>query len=211
MLAGALCLTGAAVQAQVNVGIKGGVSFTNISNIPYDLTRTTGHGGIYIEANLNRNWAIQPEILYAGMGDRYRLVPNGRGTEALSYVQIPVMFKYYPVRQFYVEFGPQLGLLTSAKEKVAGTSTDVKDGYNTADFALNFGLGFKVTPVIGFYFRYNVGLSNLQPDASDNYSNRGALLGMDIRLFSSRYSRGNEYSNPHSSPRRGGGRYYRRY
>ncbi|RFM27586.1 porin family protein [Deminuibacter soli] len=184
--------------AQLSFGIKGGVSFTNISNEYNDLTRTTGHGGIFLNSKIGYGWAIQPEVLYGGMGDRYRLIPNGTATEALSYIQIPVMFQYYPVREFYLEFGPQLGLLTDAKEKAPRTTADVQYKYNTADFALNFGAGFKINPVIGFYFRYNLGLANLQkPEyTNDTYQNRGVLLGMDLTLF---HSGGNGYGN------RGGG------
>lgn len=176
-------LTAVTAKAQVGFGVKGGFNFTNISNIPDDMTRTTGYGGLYMHARLERNWAIQPELLYAGMGDRYRLIPSGTAAEALDYVQIPVMFQYFPARNFYLEFGPQLGVLLGAHERYSGHSVDVSDNYNTADFDLNLGLGFRVNRTLGFNFRYVLGLTDITKNDNDTYQNRGVQLGIDLRFY----------------------------
>jgi len=64
-----------------------------------------------------------------------------------------------------LEFGPQVGILTSAK--VNGTSSgstvdvDAKQFYKSSDFGINFGAGYEITEKISIGIRYNLGLSNI--------------------------------------------------
>ncbi|GAC1438475.1 MAG: hypothetical protein NVSMB63_02080 [Sediminibacterium sp.] len=95
-----VCL-GSTTQAQV-IGAKGGVSINNVSGMSGS-DRVSGYGGLSITYPLaSGGWYVQPEILYSGEGQRY---PTALGDRilALSYIKVPVMFQYYPVKQIYVE------------------------------------------------------------------------------------------------------------
>jgi hypothetical protein len=107
---------------------------------------------------------------------------NTEYTLALSYLQVPVMFQFYPVKQFYLEFGPQLGFLLSANVKHNGDKTEVDDGYKKAAVSIGFGAGFQVTSMLGFYARYNAGLSDITKDDNRDYFNRVGQIGISIRL-----------------------------
>jgi hypothetical protein len=181
----ALCLcllTAAAVKAQkMSFGLKGGLNISDVSNINGD-NRLSGHLGLYFNSRLNAQWSIQPELLYSGQGQQYRALGN-EYTLALNYIQIPLMFQFRPVKQVYLEVGPQLGFLIAANVKDDGDKEEVDGAYKKADFGLNFGAGFMVTSKLGFYGRYNVGLADINDvSALSDRHNRVGQLGLFIRL-----------------------------
>lgn len=169
-------------QAQVTPGIKGGLNLTDVSNFNGD-NRVSGHVGLLLHHTINSRWCIQPEILYSGQGQKYN-TNTGERTLALSYIQVPVMVQYYPVRQLYFEFGPQVGFLTSAKTKSddGDNKVEVDDSYRKADVALNLGVGVAATQQLGFYARYNAGLTDISKNNNVTNRNRGGQLGMYVRL-----------------------------
>lgn len=163
------------------VGIKGGVNIANISDFGSD-ARIGGHVGAFVHVQLDKNWCVQPELLYSSQGSKYNTV-DGERTLALNYIQLPVMFQYFPVKQFYIEAGPQLGLLTNADIKNDnGNKASVNDSYNKADVALNAGVGIKATPNLGFYARYNFGLTDITKNDNNTRKNDVGQIGMYVRL-----------------------------
>src|SRR5262245_47491748 len=102
--------------AQNAIGIKGGVNIASLSEFS-GRSRISGHVGVFLHHTINKNWCLQPELLFSGEGQRYFL--NGvEHTLALDYLQVPLMIQYYPVPQLYFEAGPQVGVLISAQDKV---------------------------------------------------------------------------------------------
>lgn len=171
------------VKAQVAaVGIKGGVNIANVSNFGND-NRIGGNVGFFVHAQLNPNWCIQPELLYSSQGARF-MSTNGERTLALNYIQVPVMFQYFPVKQFYLEAGPQVGLLTNADVKNNNNSSkySVNDGYKKADVAIGVGAGVKVAPRLGFFARYNFGLTNISTDPNESFHNNVGQVGAFVRF-----------------------------
>jgi hypothetical protein len=110
------------------------------------------------------------------------MVLNNEFTLALSYIQVPVMLQFYPVRQFYLEFGPQIGFLLSANIKDDDDKSEVDDDYRKVDASLAFGAGFQVTRMLGFYARYNIGLSDITRHDNRDYFNRVGEIGVSIKL-----------------------------
>jgi hypothetical protein len=175
------CIVAGSSQAQkVTPGIKGGLNIADVSGINGD-NRLSGHVGLFINSKLNRNWSVQPEILYSGQGQQFMVV-NKEYTLALSYIQVPIMFQYYPVKQFYVEFGPQIGFLLSANVKDDDDKVEVDNDYKKVDAGLSFGAGIQVTKLLGFYARYNAGLADLTKNDNRDYFNRVGQIGLYILL-----------------------------
>jgi hypothetical protein len=173
-----LSFVGLVSKAQTNFGIKGGFDQAIISD--GDGSHFTGFGGFFVNTNLGYHWHLQPELLYSGAGgvygNGYYFNPNSpyNTTVSMGYIQVPVMLQYRFNPGFYLEFGPQLGVLTNATYITDGERQSGTSDYNTVDFALDFGLGFRLGPVVSLFTRYELGLSNVySSSANDGTSNTG--------------------------------------
>lgn len=151
----------------VKFGVKGGLNFANLSGDFNGDGVTSFHVGALAEFKLNEKFAVQPEILVSGQGSDF-----GEGgfnsMLKLTYLNVPIMAKYYVIEKLSLEAGPQIGFLLSAKNE----SLDVKDSFKSIDFGLNFGAGYDITEHFFAGIRYNVGLANIA-DISDNSDFKG--------------------------------------
>ena len=146
-------------QAQVRFGVKAGANFATLtgSDVSGAKMKVDFHFGGFAHIPLTSMFSFHPELLYSGQGAKF----DG-GKDNLSYLNIPVLFQYNNPSGFYVETGPQVGFILSAKEKVdGGSSVDIKDQVKSTDFAWALGLGFVTQANVGFGVRYNAGLSNI--------------------------------------------------
>ncbi len=144
-------------------GVKGGINSASIAGATGTSAKTTFHIGGLLEFKASDKFAIQPELVYSNQGCTYT-----GGSIDLTYINIPVMAKYYVGETFNIQAGPQIGLLMSAKEGGA----DVKDGYNTTDFGLNLGAGYDLNENMMLDLRYNMGMSALNKDTTyETYKN----------------------------------------
>ena len=173
------------VNGQNVIGIKGGLNIANLSSFEDD-ARLSGHGGIFLNHAINKNWNIQPELLFSGEGQRYfadGFNRQGERTLALNYIQLPLMIQYYPISQLYLEAGPQVGLLISARDKPKGANAvNVKDQYSTAQIAIAAGIGVKATDEVILYGRYNFGLTDITKSNSTIDRSNVGQVGIAIRL-----------------------------
>ena len=162
--------------AQIKLGVKGGVNFATTSDSQTE-TLTAFNAGIFAQIKVPVvGLAVQPEVLYSLQGAKFS---GGDSKTTLGYVAIPVMVQYSfkVIPGFNIEVGPQFGFLMSAKSKIgSGKANDIKDGMNDTEVALNFGAGFKL-PVIplGIFARYSMGLTEI--GKSGDVKNRVAQLG----------------------------------
>lgn len=161
-------------------------------------SRTSIHFGVTAEFPVSDTFSVQPELLFSSLGAKsdgsysYSDVFNNNNyeesyetTSKLNYLLIPVMAKFYLSDAFSLEAGPQIGFLMSAKEEGSyvlknsdtgevietdSATVDTKDSFKSTDFALNFGVGYKLESGLNFGLRYSLGLTNLDDPEVDNYS-----------------------------------------
>lgn len=172
--------TTASIQAQLlQFGVKAGVNFANqtgdarLNGIAFDKDGITSyHAGLVAEIKLLNRFSVQPEVLYSTQGATYKNAVNDFKNE-LGYLSIPVMAKFYLSDPFYIEVGPQASFLLSQKNDF-----DVKDA-KTFDFALNAGLGFKVTKNFFIEGRYGLGLT----EASKNADVKNAVVQISAGIL----------------------------
>src|SRR6476620_209165 len=128
------------LQAQVNVnfGLKGGANFSTFigSEALTEETLIAPHLGALAQITIGEDnegflsYALQPEIVYSMQGAK---IDNQK--TVLSYVNIPIMIQRYVASSgFYIESGPQVGFLVSAKAKADGISVDIKSELKPVDF-----------------------------------------------------------------------------
>ena len=149
--------------------------------------------GVVGEFMLSDQFAIAPELNYAGAGDIAKYSSNGFKSEIkffTSYIQVPVMAKYYINDNFNLNFGPQIGFLMSADAEVTLTyngetnskTESIKDEFNSTEFALNMGAGYKFENGLFFDFRYSLGMSDLLKD-SDAGNLKSSAIKFGVGYF----------------------------
>jgi hypothetical protein len=182
---GALAVMNAqeSIQHKSNGGIKGGY---NLAAVNYDGSGETGqrhgfHVGVYGESFISESFSIQPELMYSQQGYEIKN-STGTFTQKLDYINLPIMFKAYPSKNFFLEAGPQVGLAISHKEEYEGffSSTQEYDPKNF-DWGMNFGAGIKTNSGISFGVRYHLGLGDLYDD-NNKAQNRVWQFSLGIDL-----------------------------
>jgi hypothetical protein len=175
-----LMMIGTVSAQSVNLGIKAGLNVFNVKDdneSNYD-SRAGLHVGLLGHIHLNKQWALQPELVFSGQGAKY----TTSGTESilkLNYLNLPILFQYMFDNGFRIEAGPQVGFLLSAKTETNDVSVDVKDQLKGTDLGLGFGLGYIHVPSgVGVDARYKLGLTNIMDDDDNKAMNRGFQLGV---------------------------------
>lgn len=135
-LAISVCLSAVEAEAQVTLGLKGGLNIASLdvsdsegTDIDLD-TRTTFGGGAYVQAGLGSVLTLQAEALYAPGGAR----GSGGETIELTYIDLPLLLMVrvpagdaaiWPI----VYAGPVFSFETSCRLKEeSGTSADCGSG-----------------------------------------------------------------------------------
>jgi hypothetical protein len=172
-----ILITGSVNAQHVNIGIKGGLNVYNIQNsngTKFD-AKTGFHLGLLGHIHLDKEWAVQPEIVYSEQGAKYNF-SNTNNRLDLDYINVPVLLQYMFDNGFRLEAGPQVGFLVSAKNE---SKADVKNSFKDIDFGLGLGIGYiKQSSGFGVDARYNIGLSDITEDNSVKSTNMGFQLGV---------------------------------
>lgn len=173
-----------AVKAQkLQLGLKAGANFSNLRTDNFDYDARVGvHGGLLAHIHLNRNWAIQPEILYSTEGAKYRGPGNLEHKEQLDFIQVPVLAQYMFASGFRVEAGPQVGFLINAKDELAGRTTDIDGNRKNVNFAFAIGAGYLSSIGLGVDARINLGLSNLKENSGPTLHQNVIQVGIFYQL-----------------------------
>ena len=172
-------------------GVKAGMNVSSLSDdasLSDQKSKIGFNAGVFMNAPLAESFSIQPELLFSQMGDKSTSTTTSTvggstierkttGSTNLDYLTVPVMFQYKATPAFYLEAGPEFGLLLSGKSKgdttiktttgsstitsSASGTTDVKDNLNDFNFGIGLGAGYYFTPNIGVTARYTAGITKV--------------------------------------------------
>lgn len=152
--------------SQIRFGVKGGINLTDFSysNIYYGSSyesKTNFNLGIMLSVPLSPVFYLQPEMVYSGQGAIYNDALNNVTLRYnYDYLNLPMLIKYQSAAGFFIETGPQIGLLLSAAD--TKTNLDQLSNSNTIEFAWATGLGYQIQKVhLGIDVRYNIGISSV--------------------------------------------------
>ncbi len=178
---------------EVSFGAKAGLNIANLSGDIEDTESLMGlHVGVFAEIQFAERFSFQPELLYSMQGAKMEESEAGMSMEAktkLSYINVPLMVKFYAAESFFIEAGPQVGFLMSAKSEWetsgGGVSLsgdeDIKDELKSIDFGLNFGIGYNFTENLSVGARYNLGLSNIADvEDGDDYKINNSVIQVSV-------------------------------
>jgi len=159
-------------------GIKAGINFAELLGndaIP-ESDRKEGYSfGVFATYKLTEKLKIQPEIIWSLQGEKSK--ENGR--YKISYINIPLMLKWSE-NKFYYELGPQLGILTINTSKSVPESIRLEN-FETFDFSVNVGLGYKLYNDWAIGLRYCHGLTNIVNGR--DLKNSVIYLGISYNIF----------------------------
>ena len=162
----------------VHFGIKAGLNATNLryegrSESDYKLGV---HAGGLAHIHVTRKFAIQPELLYSGMGGEQK----GSDTKYnFNYLAIPVLGQYMFGDGFRVQAGPQVSFLLSAKREVDNNEVNIIDNYRTIDLSLPVGFSYVLPSGFGVDARWVFGLNNIvEASGGVGARNNGGQFGI---------------------------------
>lgn len=153
------------------------------------------HAGVYGNVTLSKKLSLQPEVLYSNQQYKLRAPYNVYGMSGtaelyfkLQYINIPVMVQYHTSPRFYIEAGPQAGILLSIKGTGSATqfgseTKDLKSSSRTIDLSLAAGAGYHLPKLpVGFYARVTGGLNPVIKNNNGSYRNYQGQLGVYLQL-----------------------------
>ncbi|SNS49565.1 Outer membrane protein beta-barrel domain-containing protein [Belliella buryatensis] len=178
LLISMISFSGAMAQG-LNFGIKGGANFSNFAGSTDNFNQesiTSYHAGIFAELGLGANFSIQPELLYSTVGSNLTFAGAQEDFKnELGYLSLPVLMRIYLIpNRLSLDLGPQVSFLMSESQNV-----DVSDS-NTFDFSLAGGATLHVLGPLFVQGRYNLGLTDVKPDAQ--ITNRVVQLSVGLRF-----------------------------
>ena len=92
-----------------------------------------------------------------------------------DYLNVPLVADFYVARGLALKTGVQLGFLMNAK----WDDLDVKDDCNKTNFSIPIGISYEFSNVV-LDLRYNVALSKVNKNATDNLKFRSDLVQITI-------------------------------
>ena len=135
------------IEFGVNIGLNN--SYVQESGTSQHTNGVTGFNvGISADSYFSDRWSLKVKLIYdqKGWANGYLTDVNGNEIDnvdyKLNYITIPIMANWHfgHTRNWYLDFGPYIGILTSAK----AAGYDVKSAFNTVDGGLAFGIGIKI-------------------------------------------------------------------
>lgn len=132
-------------------GVNAGLNLTNVSTIDGQSnanSRIAFNAGASGEYYFSDRWGIKAKLIYdsKGWADGYiegedfdTVTTNFK----LDYLTVPIMANWHfgSNRNWYLHFGPYIGLLINATDSELGL--DLKDGFKSTDLGLALGIGYK--------------------------------------------------------------------
>ncbi len=155
---------GQAMSQGLHIGAKAGVNFANFSGGELDGFDFTGitnfHGGVFLELATSQRFSIQPEVIYSSQGANISDVTS-EYQNRLGYLSVPLMARIYFVPdRFSLDLGPTFSFLMNEVENPNFSPS------NDFDFALSGGLTGHLSHNFFLQARYNLGLTDVRPDAN---------------------------------------------
>lgn len=178
-------------QPGFGAGVKGGINLATQS--------TTGEGegvavrqligynaGVYGNVFITDFLGVQAELLVVSRGSDWD-DPYYNVKDLLTYIDLPLLIKFQPIKYANIHIGPQFGYLLAAKQedKDDGEIRDIMEWYNPLDVGLAFGAEANLPFRVNFTVRYVVGLVSATNDVEyiDPWRNNFLQFSLGYRII----------------------------
>jgi len=157
-------------EPKITFGIKTGINFADQSSPGNDGVFETKslvlfHVGGYYSYRFSQYFIVQPELMLSGKGSNWSDIYDDK-KDIITYIDLPVLIKYQPLKNFNVHLGLQPGytLKVLQKDLKTGVSSDLSYAYNKFDFGLVGGIEAFLQPRLKLIVRYVRGLTSATND-----------------------------------------------
>lgn len=195
---------------KVEFGLDGGLALTDIPAAPQSSIRPAFNLGFYFDIDLNESKTLflhTGVIVKSPMGatgltpyslgnaDLDKLFAGGKVERHLGYFNVPFLIKYKFHKDFFVEGGPQLGLLNKGVDEFRVTikdkndltyENDIEDQIKKIDAGVTVGVGCKLLHGTGITLgvRQYFGLTNILKDSNlGDHQNSAFYIYAGIRIL----------------------------
>jgi len=149
------------------------------------------HAGLLAERRQSEHLAFLAGLLFSSKGTRYSGEITDFATnqqveiayaKMLSYLDLPLLLRYYHSEKWSFLFGPQISYLISAKVKNNDNAQrlyelpakeDVKDYYTKFDAGLNLGVAYNINERMALMLLFQYGILKIGID--EVYNNNGSF------------------------------------
>jgi hypothetical protein len=166
----ALVISVSGISQSIDLGVKAGVNFSSINYDNVASSSITGfQAGVFAGIKFSDKLGVQADVLYSKQGAELT-VSNVLQQIDLSYVNVPIVLKYYVFQGLNIQVGPQFGFVINdnIKEILAG-QVDAK----SADVSGVVGLGYDLPLGLRVDARYNFGFSDVLDGIVPGQTNKG--------------------------------------
>ena len=159
IIAAAFFISTTVFSQELDLGIKLGSNFASISDAKQDSSTRTGiQAGIFAGIKFNDKVGINLDVLYSQQGADF-----DAGAFDLTYVNLPVIFKYYLVGGLHLQGGPQFGILVD--DSIIDLYEEIVEA-ETSDISGIIGVGYDLPLGLRVEGRYNFGLTDILEDSN---------------------------------------------
>lgn len=178
-------------QQKFGAGVKAGLNYSsqyinNTSN-SVDFRSVIGiNAGAYVNYFILDFLAIQPELMVSGKGSKW-INQYYDAKYNLTYIDMPILIKFQPVKLINIHAGPQFSYLISATQKDFGTNlkTNVMRNYYKFDLGLALGVEANLPYKINVTIRYILGLNTATTGTiyTETWKNRSLQISLGYRIL----------------------------
>ena len=151
-------------QAQTTFGVRAGLNIAKIKAPGDDPDSKIGfHFGGILEYDIAsiENFYLQPEVLFSFQGAE---------DFNTTYLNIPILAKYYVAEQVSLHAGPQFGLLLGAED-------EGEEFLTTLDVGIALGGDYHINENIGVGLRYVIGVTDISDsEFIEDWFNRNFMI-----------------------------------
>ncbi len=155
---------------KLGYGVKAGVNVASQSSmgggLTIDVKSILGiNAGGYCNYFLFNILGVQGEVILSGKGAHWKDFYDDM-KDIITYIDVPLLFKYQPVRFINIHAGVQASFRVKATQKdlETGIKTDIRDFYNFSDYGLVGGVEANLPNRINLSVRYIHGLTPATTD-----------------------------------------------
>jgi opacity protein-like surface antigen len=184
----------------LHFGIRGGLNLAAIvqdDDAPnFDTKMKPGfQAGVYLQLPITSGFSVQPEVLYSQKG--YKADGTIFGTDydfrvTTNYIDVPLLAKFTPIKNFGLVVGPQFSFLTNTTTKFSAGGSQIEDQIDNDNDNLRknilgglVGLEAGVTDNITLSARYALDFQKNNGDGTSNslrYRNQVVSFTVGLQL-----------------------------